>query len=146
MILVATGQLVGEGFDYPRLDTLIMATPIAFKGIVEQFAGRLDRSYPGKSSVCVYYYVDMRIKMFSDMYKKRIRAYKKIGYELAASTDGSDGIEKDTVVRSIFDYNNYINNTLNSNNDDNPQNSNELLVWKDGFLLKAIFMVINFII
>ena len=40
MILVATGQLVGEGFDFPRLDTLIMATPVAWKGLVEQYAGR----------------------------------------------------------------------------------------------------------
>ncbi len=36
MILVATGKLIGEGFDYPRLDTLIMATPVAWKGVVEQ--------------------------------------------------------------------------------------------------------------
>lgn len=45
MILVATGQLVGEGFDFPRLDTLIMATPVAWKGLVEQYAGRLNRDY-----------------------------------------------------------------------------------------------------
>lgn len=38
MILVATGQMVGEGFNYPRLDTLIMATPISYRGIVEQYA------------------------------------------------------------------------------------------------------------
>lgn len=43
MILVATGKLIGEGFDYPRLDTLIMATPVAWKGVVEQYAGRLNR-------------------------------------------------------------------------------------------------------
>ena len=42
MILVATGKLIGEGFDYPRLDTLIMATPVAWKGVVEQYAGRID--------------------------------------------------------------------------------------------------------
>ena len=45
MILVAIGQMVGEGFDYPRLDTLIMATPVSWKGIVEQYAGRLNRDY-----------------------------------------------------------------------------------------------------
>lgn len=39
LILIATGQLIGEGFDYPRLDTLIMADPVAWKGVVEQYAG-----------------------------------------------------------------------------------------------------------
>ena len=39
MILVATGSLVGEGFDFPRLDTLFMATPVSFRGVVEQYAG-----------------------------------------------------------------------------------------------------------
>ena len=48
MILIATGQLIGEGFDYPRLDTLIMAMPVAWKGVVEQYAGRLNRDYEGK--------------------------------------------------------------------------------------------------
>ena len=48
MILVATGSLVGEGFDFPRLDTLFMATPVSFRGVVEQYAGRLNRDYAGK--------------------------------------------------------------------------------------------------
>ena len=29
LILVGTGSLLGEGFDYPRLDTLFMATPVS---------------------------------------------------------------------------------------------------------------------
>ncbi|MGB8454242.1 MAG: hypothetical protein WCD89_18160 [Anaerocolumna sp.] len=51
MILIATGKLIGEGFDFPRLDTLIMATPVAWKGVVEQYAGRLNRDYEGKERV-----------------------------------------------------------------------------------------------
>lgn len=43
LILVATGSLIGEGFDFPRLDTLIMATPVSFRSVVEQYAGRLNR-------------------------------------------------------------------------------------------------------
>ena len=50
MILVATGSLAGEGFDFPRLDTLFMATSVSFRGIVEQYAGRLNRDYAGKEN------------------------------------------------------------------------------------------------
>ena len=45
LILIATGSLVGEGFDFPRLDTLFMATPVSFRGVVEQYAGRLKDVY-----------------------------------------------------------------------------------------------------
>lgn len=58
LILVAAGSLIGEGFDFPRLDTLIMATPVSFRSVVEQYAGRLNRDYKGKTDVIVYDYVD----------------------------------------------------------------------------------------
>lgn len=82
MILVATGKLVGEGFDYPRLDTLFMAMPVPFRGVVEQYAGRLNRDYEGKKNVIVYDYVDSHIPMFDNMYAKRLKAYKQIGYDM----------------------------------------------------------------
>ena len=82
MIPIATGQFVGEGFDYPRLDTLIMATPVAWKGVVEQYAGRLSRDYPGKKSVMIYDYIDSNIPVSDRMYGKRLRAYKNMGYVL----------------------------------------------------------------
>lgn len=103
VILVATGQLIGEGFDYPRLDTLFMATPVAWKGVVEQYAGRLNREYEGKETVIVYDYVDRHIPVFDRMYTKRLRAYKQIGYEICA------GIETSAVkeANAIFDIDNY---------------------------------------
>ena len=84
MILVATGKLIGEGFDYPRLDTLIMAMPVSWKSVVEQYAGRLNRDYEGKASVIIYDYVDSHISMFEKMYHKRLKAYKQIGYDICA--------------------------------------------------------------
>lgn len=102
MILVATGKLIGEGFDFPRLDTLIMATPIAWKGVVEQYAGRLNRDYEGKRSVIIYDYVDSHISMFDRMYSKRLRAYKQIGYEIYSEKESAK-----QESNAIFDMENY---------------------------------------
>ena len=102
MILVATGSLVGEGFDFPRLDTLFMATPVSFRGVVEQYAGRLNRDYAGKENVIIYDYVDNHIPMFDNMYMKRLKAYKQIGYEL------SSGLKVDKqMVNAIYEGDNY---------------------------------------
>lgn len=103
VLLVATGQLIGEGFDYPRLDTLIMAMPVAWKGVVEQYAGRLNREYEGKETVIVYDYVDRHIPVFDHMYAKRLRAYKQIGYEICAGIETATAKE----ANAIFDIDNY---------------------------------------
>ena len=105
LILIATGSLVGEGFDFPRLDTLFMATPVSFRGVVEQYAGRLNRDYAGKENVIIYDYVDNHIPMFNNMYMKRLKAYKQIGYELA----GGLQINKHT-ANAIYDGDNYTEN------------------------------------
>lgn len=102
LILVATGSLVGEGFDFPRLDTLIMATPISFRSVVEQYAGRLNRDYEGKKNVIVYDYVDSHISMFDKMYAKRLKAYRQIGYEICGGLQNEKQI-----ANAIFDSENY---------------------------------------
>ena len=88
LILVGTGSLLGEGFDFPRLDTLFMATPVSGENVVEQYVGRLNRDYDGKENVIVYDYVDSHIPKFDKMYSARMKAYKKIGYELCVNMDG----------------------------------------------------------
>ena len=103
MILVATGQMAGEGFDYPRLDTLIMATPVSWKGIVEQYAGRLNRDYEGKKDVVIYDYVDSHIDKFDKMYGKRLKAYRQIGYQICTNISG----EKQE-AGAIYDFENYL--------------------------------------
>lgn len=102
VILIATGSLIGEGFDFPRLDTLFMAMPVSFRSVVEQYAGRLNRDYEGKENVIVYDYVDTHIPMFDNMYAKRLKAYKQIGYEVCGGLKG----EKQT-ANAIFDGENY---------------------------------------
>ena len=102
MILIATGSLIGEGFDYPRLDTLFMAMPVSFESIVTQYAGRLNRDYAGKENVIVYDYVDSHIPMFDNMYAKRLKAYKQIGYEICGGLKST----KQT-ANAIFDSETY---------------------------------------
>ena len=57
-VIVATGKYVGEGFDLPRLDTLFLAMPIAWKGTLTQYAGRIHRESDGKTRVTIHDYVD----------------------------------------------------------------------------------------
>ncbi len=102
MILIATGKLIGEGFDFPRLDTLFMATPVSWKSVVEQYAGRLNRDYEGKQDVIIYDYVDAHIGMFEKMYYKRLKAYKQIGYDIYSGIN----IDKQA-ANSIYDIDNY---------------------------------------
>ena len=102
LILVGTGSLLGEGFDFPRLDTLFMATPVSGENVVEQYVGRLNRDYDGKENVIVYDYVDSHIPKFDKMYAARLKAYKKIGYELCVNMDG----EKQK-ANAIYDIENY---------------------------------------
>lgn len=85
LILVATGQKIGEGFDFPRLDTLMLAAPVSFSGRLEQYIGRLNRDYEGKKDVIVYDYIDSHIRVFENMYSKRLRTYKCVGYTLISN-------------------------------------------------------------
>lgn len=80
MIIIATGRYVGEGFDFPRLDTLLLALPVSWKGIVAQYAGRLHREYDSKTSCQIYDYVDLGNAICEKMYRRRLKAYKSIGY------------------------------------------------------------------
>lgn len=85
-VIVATGRYVGEGFDFPRLDTLFLALPIAWKGKVAQYAGRLHRSYLGKTEVQIYDYADIHIPVLERMYQKRVKSYAAIGYKIKLDT------------------------------------------------------------
>ena len=80
-LVLATGRYVGEGFDDARLDTLLLALPISWKGTLVQYTGRLHRPHPRKREVRIYDYVDREVPMLLKMFEKRQRAYRAIGYE-----------------------------------------------------------------
>ncbi len=82
LAVVATGKYIGEGFDAPRLDTLLLAMPISWKGRLAQYAGRLHRNYEGKQEVRIYDYVDIHIPKLERMYQKRQKGYADIGYQV----------------------------------------------------------------
>ena len=82
LVIVATGKYVGEGFDYARLDTLFLVSPVAWKGIVAQYAGRLHREYECKQDVQIYDYIDIRVPVCESMYRKRLKGYASIGYRI----------------------------------------------------------------
>ena len=86
-IVLATGRYLGEGFDDPRLDTLFLAMPVSWRGILSQYAGRLHRLHDSKSEVQIYDYVDQNCPMLSRMFERRIKGYEAFGYKLPSAKD-----------------------------------------------------------
>ena len=87
-ILLATGKLIGEGFDYPPLDTLVLAMPISWKGILQQYAGRLHLEHATKRDVRIYDYAELGHALLRKMWEKRVRGYLAMGYEIDGTLDG----------------------------------------------------------
>jgi len=82
-LILATGRYIGEGFDDARLDTLFLALPFSWKGMLIQYAGRLHRLRSGKEEVRVYDYVDGSVPMLAKMHEKRMKGFRTLGYEQA---------------------------------------------------------------
>ena len=103
LVIVATGKYIGEGFDYPRLDTLFLALPISWKGSIAQYAGRLHRDSIGKKEVRIYDYVDVRIPLCNSMYRKRLKGYVSVGYNTVTANGKTEFAKQEL----IFDGNTY---------------------------------------
>lgn len=80
LLVVATGPFIGEGFDCPALDTLFLASPIAFKGRLVQYVGRVLRPWPGKSSAEVHDYHDIHVGVLASSLAKRAPGYRSLGF------------------------------------------------------------------
>jgi superfamily II DNA or RNA helicase len=102
LILVATGQKIGEGFDFPRLDVLLLAAPVSFEGRLEQYVGRLNRDYEGKEAVYVYDYIDAHVRFFNKMYGKRLKTYKRTGFSIWTGDE-----QTKQIINAIYDSGNY---------------------------------------
>lgn len=100
LVVVATGKYVGEGFDLPRLDTLMLALPVSWKGLIAQYTGRLHRNYSGKSETRIYDYIDLRVPICDSMYRKRLHGYKAVGYSIAIA---NEGLFAEPTTETIFD-------------------------------------------
>ncbi len=74
-ILLATGQLLGEGADFPNLDCLFLVYPFSFSGKLIQYIGRIRRG--SKMNNAIYDYRDIKVEYLEKFFKKRLRYYKK---------------------------------------------------------------------
>jgi superfamily II DNA or RNA helicase len=80
LLAVATGPYAGEGFDCPPLDTLFLAAPVASKGRLLQYAGRILRPYDGKATAEVHDYHDEHTGVLASSLAKRAPGYTSLGF------------------------------------------------------------------
>jgi len=80
LLAVATGPYAGEGFDCPPLDTLFLAAPVANKGSLLQYAGRILRPYDGKATAEVHDYHDELTGVLASSLAKRAPGYTSLGF------------------------------------------------------------------
>lgn len=86
-VLFATASLIGEGFDLPRLDTLVLSMPLSFKGRLIQYAGRLHRLHDAKGDSLIFDYLDENHAITNAMFRRRLAGYKELGYRIEMPQD-----------------------------------------------------------
>ena len=97
-LVLATGRYIGEGFDDRRLDTLVLAMPVSWKGTLVQYTGRLHRLHPKKSEVRIFDYVDREVPVLFRMFERRMRTYRAIGYVRGeVPVSGAEGVRERTI-------------------------------------------------
>ncbi len=102
LLILATGALVGEGFDLQRLDTLVLTFPISFRGKVIQYAGRLLRSHPMKHAVTVHDYRDGLVPVLARMQARRQKALEGVGFVRDAAGAGRSADHTETEEPDIL--------------------------------------------
>lgn len=80
VLAVGTVPYIGEGFDAPALDTLFLASPISFDGLLVQCAGRVLRASPGKDVAEVHDYHDPATPALAVSLQRRMPGYRALGF------------------------------------------------------------------
>lgn len=75
-VLLATGQIFGEGMHIENLESMVLAFPFSFDGKTEQYVGRLNHA--SKPKVLIDYH-DKNIPFLDRQFKSRKKIYKKLG-------------------------------------------------------------------
>ncbi|MDU0697903.1 TOTE conflict system archaeo-eukaryotic primase domain-containing protein [Pseudomonas aeruginosa] len=97
-VFLATGKLVGEGFDHPALDTLVLGMPISWKGTLQQYAGRLHREHAEKTDVRIIDFVDTGHPALLRMWNKRQAGYKAMGYRILNLSSSMELLEPNATL------------------------------------------------
>lgn len=97
-IVLATGRLIGEGFDHPPLDTLVLSLPISWKGALMQYAGRLHRAHAGKQDLRIHDYADDHPQLLR-MWRKRRSGYQNMGYRIEEVKEAGTGLPLHTLTQ-----------------------------------------------
>ena len=79
--LFSSYALAKEGLDIPRLENIVLATPIKDFGVLVQSCGRIQRPFEGKTIAYVYDYVD-RVALSYRYFQKRRAIYRKNNWEI----------------------------------------------------------------
>ncbi|MEV5765471.1 transposase [Micromonospora sp. NPDC052213] len=75
-----SARAIGEGFDAPALDTLFLAGPISYDGLLVQCAGRVIRAAPGKDLAEVHDYHDPATPILAASLPRRMPGYRALGF------------------------------------------------------------------
>ena len=83
VLVIGTTPFIGEGFDAPALDTLFLAAPISYSGLLIQCAGRIIRTAPGKDTAEVHDYHDPAAPILASSLQRRMPGYRTLGFTKA---------------------------------------------------------------
>ncbi|MGR3220043.1 MAG: DEAD/DEAH box helicase [Candidatus Anammoxibacter sp.] len=78
-VLVASGSLIGEGFDCPGLSSIFLSTPIKYSGRLIQAIGRIVRIADGKDTATIFDFHDANVGVLRSSFKSRLNTYQDLG-------------------------------------------------------------------